>query len=93
MHALESKGVDVPALNKQPELYDDLNEVWSAFEQLSRMRSIGFAPSPIGILEIEAWLNFNDINDTEIRSDYLYLIQAMDACFLEHSSAQIKKKK
>jgi len=71
------------ALDHRPEPYEDVADALVAFRQLSRARTAGFAPNPISIAEIEAWLRLNDVTATEDRREFVVLIQAMDQVWLK----------
>jgi len=66
-------------LETRPELYDDLAWAWRGFLELTAGRSQGFAPNPIPMTEIEAWLRVNEITDMEAKQDFVALVRAMDA--------------
>ncbi len=50
--------------------------VWSIFLELNSTRTVGFAPNPISILEIEAW---SRLKREPIRPFELDMLQALDA--------------
>lgn len=65
-------------------LFEDLTDVWNAFQDLSTCRACGFSPNPIAWDQMLAWFQVYGIEDTEMRDTYCHLIMAMDAVFLEH---------
>jgi len=75
-----------PCWDNRPELYEDLIEVWEAFQDLSACRTCGFGPNPIAWDQMYAWLRVHEVNDVEVRKDFCRLIMAMDRVFLEHAS-------
>lgn len=75
---LAEKGKAIPALENQPEIYDDLFDVWQAFQDLNNSRTAGFDVNPIQISQIEAWLRLHRITDYEEQQDYFYLIRKLD---------------
>lgn len=58
-----------------PTLYEDLQEVWRAFQELNDCRTNGFSPNPIQLSEIKVWCEMNEISDIHY---YHYLIKALD---------------
>ena len=85
LEKLADKGKVVKAIENRPQLYDDLQDVWRAFTELNCARTTGgFAPNPISLAEIEAWLRLNGIESDETKQEYYQFIRAMDVIFLEH---------
>lgn len=68
-----------------PELPAHLNGVWRAFVILSRRRFVGFAPAPIPLSEMLAYVDGFGISEPQ-RSDYIYLLMAMDDEFLSQGA-------
>lgn len=90
-----SQGKEVPALNGQPELFEDLEDIMDAFMALHQSRAYGFGPNPISLESIDAWLRLNEVTDKEDKLDYCYLIRAMDSAWLKWyaKSQETKRKK
>ena len=55
---------------------------WNAFTQLHRQRPCGFAPGPIPMADMQAWLDLHEIRDLDDRMELVELIAAMDAEYL-----------
>ena len=93
MQQRQDRGERVEALEDIPELYPDVQFVWSAFGELSSSRTYGFGhPNPIQIGEIKAWLDLNAVTDLEDRREIVLLVQAMDRTYLVFSQDQTKSK-
>lgn len=78
---LQSKGVPVTALDLKPDLYDWMHEYIVAFDMLSSRRSSGFAPNPISMQDINAYLNIFGATDIE---KFIRHIIIMDCAFLNY---------
>ncbi|MHC5053639.1 MAG: phage tail assembly chaperone [Planctomycetota bacterium] len=74
-------GVKVDALEREPQLYEDLVPVWNAFLALDRARSVGFVPNPITVEAIAVYLDLYAVEGDERRL-WFERIQAMDAACL-----------
>ncbi len=71
-------------------------DVWTAFNELHRVRSVGFSVSSIPYSEIEAWLNIHDIYDIDERRYYYEVVIRIDAEFVtwaRNKEEQDRKKK
>ena len=89
----QARGEKVEALDNEPELYPDVQFVWSAFGELSSSRTYGFGhPNPVQIGEIKAWLDLNAVTDLEDRREIVLLVQAMDRTYLSFAQEQTKSK-
>ena len=82
-------GQSAKALDHMPELYEDLEEIWSIFWKLNLCRQSSFGPCPILAQEIQAVFDLYQI-DTEERIEYFELIKAMDNCWLKYFSENRK---
>ena len=80
---LAKKGRSSKALSNKPYLHDDLIDVWQAFQDLSRTRTIGMLANPIQASEIEAWLRMHGITSIEEQSEYYQMIIALDAAWFK----------
>lgn len=75
------RGARTPALEEQPEPFEDVLHVWRGFFELHGSRGAGMAgPLPIAWTEIEAYCRLNAIPDPD---EFARLIREMDAEFLE----------
>ena len=87
------KGLETPFLDKKPELYEDLQEVWNLWWMLHAGRSRGFSANPIPLSEIYvAFLLFKIYNEQE-RKDYIAYIYAMESVFFKWLNEKDKGKK
>lgn len=77
------KGLPTPALKDKPELRRDLTLAWAAFAQLNGSRQYGFGPQPIPVSEIVAWLELNDITDSDQRNDIAIMVRILDSEWFE----------
>jgi len=79
-----------------PKLYEDLIGVWEGFLDLSSSRTSSTEvymdgtylkrlvhEDPIKFVEIESWLNLNDIRDVEMRQEIVHLIRVLDSEYLQ----------
>lgn len=83
-------GKPTPALDNMPELYDDLEEIWSMFWKLHSCRSSGFGINSLSISDIETIFNWYEIADDE-RLEYFELIKAMDAVVIDWANNRNEK--
>jgi hypothetical protein len=89
---LAIEGEQVPELEQQPELYDDLWPFWNIFLELCASRGAGFSgPNPICYTEIESVLNIHNIKDESIRQRTTHLVKILDTVFIK--AIQTKEKK
>lgn len=71
-------------------------DVWIAYNELHRVRLVGFSVSSIPYSEIESWLNIHDIYDIDERRYYYEVVIRIDAEFLtwaRNKEEQGRKKK
>jgi len=79
-----------------PKLYEDLIGIWEGFLDLSSSRTNSTEiymdgdylkrsvhEDPIKFVEIESWLNLNDIRDVEMRQEIVHLIRVLDSEYLQ----------
>ncbi len=79
------QGLETP-LDDKPEIFEDLLYAWSGFAQLSASRQRGMGATPISVADIYAWLEINSINstaDSDEKTEFLLLIQALDAYWIK----------
>ncbi len=76
------RGEPTPALDRRPELYEDLQDVWAAFVQLCETRPCGFGPGAIPFQEIEAWFRLHEPGGWD-KQEFAYLIRALDRAWLK----------
>ena len=74
------EGRSIPALNRRPQLFEDLKLEWKCFSELNRTRQCGFSHNPFQLTEIVCWMQLYRIED-KIR--FLHLILSMDLKWLE----------
>jgi len=71
-------------------------DVWNAFNELHRVRQVGFGVGAIAYSDIEAWLNLHNILEYDERLYYFDVIIRVDAEFVtwarEKESQERKKK-
>ncbi len=73
------------ALLSEPELYEDLEPVWAAFEDLHRSRgTLDGKQQAIAWTEIRAYLDVRGIRDEEEKAELMRLVIALDNSYLEH---------
>lgn len=73
----QRKGKHIEVLDKMPVVFEDLEEVWKAFQVLNNARTCGMQANPIPVSEMEAWFRLTNAPAERI-SEYVYLIQALD---------------
>lgn len=71
-------------------MYEDLTDVWDAFQGLSACRTCGLGPNPIGWDQMLAWFEIHGIEDADVRDTYCRLIMVMDRVFLDHAAEAVK---
>lgn len=87
MDLAEERGELPPALANEPELYEDLEGAWSAFEDLNRSRGYQDGrPRPIAWSEILAYLELRGIRCGEERDELVERVLVLDNAFLEKAS-------
>ena len=81
----------MPALEERPEL--DECETWylRAFRTLSASRQAGFGQNPITLADMLAFMQIHGINDLNDREDFVFLVQEMDAEFMDHVNKKAQK--
>jgi len=79
-------------LDKKPTLFEDLQPVWLAFNNLNMQRRVGYAPNRISILEVVAWLDMYEIDDPEERRWYWKMITVLDDVWMKKAQKEIKAK-
>tara|TARA_R110002096_G_C14661938_1_gene728445 strand:- start:40967 stop:41263 length:297 start_codon:yes stop_codon:yes gene_type:complete len=82
-------------MDHQPELYDDLQLGWNAWEELSLSRIWRHDGTPSGLLhsEIREWLDLNAVVDNESRVDLYRTIKTMDLVWLSLRGTKLKDKR
>jgi len=63
--------------------------IWSIFLDLNATRTVGFAPNPISLVEIESW---SRLRREPIRPFELEILQALDAAFLKAARVMSERK-
>lgn len=88
------QGKPTPAIDNQPELFEDLIPVWEAFEDLAkaRQRDLG-TPLPITFAEITAWLDLHGIEGHDTRLEWAGLIRALDETWLRIEGAKAEERR
>lgn len=70
--------------------------MWNSFNELHRVRQVGFGVNAITYSDIEAWLNIHDIYDIDERLYYFDVIIQIDSEFVswarEREEQERKKK-
>ncbi len=80
---MEAEGHIIPELDNQPELYEDLQPYFKAFDSLSGSRDSGFGMGYIKYDQIVCYLNEQDVRGSETREDYVRWIQFIDNEFVK----------
>ena len=83
-------GKPTPALDSQPELFEDLADVWELFWQLHRSRQCGFGPCPLSVVDIRAALDLYAVAD---KVESYELLVAMDQEWLQWADEQSHKER
>lgn len=78
---MRNKGEESP-LDIEPELYEDLADVWQAFHTLSNDRPIGMGA--VGGITFTAIHHYAERFEIEDFDEFCALIRAMDAEYLKH---------
>ena len=78
---METQGLKPQALNQKPTVYDWMQEYIIAFDILSSRRSVGFAPNPISMQEMLAYIQIYGASDVDSFVKYMIV---MDSKFLQH---------
>ena len=99
-HAAKAKGLRTP-LDDKPELVFSLEKYMEAFSDLSKSRThyvvvketdksrkTMLIPNPIQFSEIESWLRLYNVPRSDW-SDFVYLITATDAAWIEASLSKL----
>jgi len=81
-------GKSTPALENRPELYADLQGVWSMFWQLHCSRQYGFGPCPLAVIDITAYMKLYAVTD---RIESYELIVGMDMEWLKYANSKNEK--
>ena len=78
-----ARGLSTPALDSQPEMYQDLVPVWDSFWQLHSARGCGYggAPQAITVADVAAMLDIQDVAQAK-RAEWCRLICAMDTAWM-----------
>ena len=89
-----ARGLQTPMVDERPELFDDLQLAWDAWEELSLSRHWRIDGSPQGIAhsEIGEWLDLNLIRDDDARRDLYWYIKTMDLAWLSIRKTTLSKK-
>ena len=83
----------MPALDKKPDLPEDLLYYLSAFWALSRYRSSGFGVGYIPLTEVCAYMGLVGITERAERDEFMYFITALDDAYLGWHDKKTKTKK
>ena len=83
----------MPELESMPELFEDLQSVWKAFQDLSKSRTSGFDANPIQASEINSWLSIHGITEQEKKEDFYTIIIELDRYLMNAISDKRKKDK
>ena len=80
------RGLATPALDLQPELFEDLADVWMCFWRLNATRWHGHdgAPAMLKTVDIAAAFEIECVEPRE-RKEWYRLIQAMDVAWMENA--------
>lgn len=78
----QERGLDTPAMDRRPELPEDLEWIMALYVEASSGRQAGFGPSPLLWIEIGAVLGENGIMGEE-RQYARTLIRRMDQAVIE----------
>jgi len=88
---IEADGGHITALDKKPEIYDDLRQDFKAFGQLHASRqSNGWGPCALRIADIVAYMQILEMNDYEERQVFLRRMQILDQAYLQHAHEKMK---
>jgi len=88
------KGLPTPALDRRPELREDLLYVWSVFFKLSALREYNQAgPQRIALIEFTAWCDLNEVISSDLRQYLHAMIAAMDSAYVKvfHDKAEKRR--
>ena len=77
---LQGRGLNVPALNEQPELFQEAFAYVKAYNELSISKPLSFiGAGPVPYSEICKWLDEHKITDFEKRLAFLIFVPFIDA--------------
>jgi hypothetical protein len=87
------RGLPTPALDLQPDLFEDLVDVWVCFWRLAAARRCGYEglPASLATVDIAAAIEIEDVDPQE-RKTWYRLLQAMDAAWMKNALDAQKKK-
>lgn len=72
-------------LDNIPVLLPESVFFWEAFQTLGAKRMFNErGPQPIQVSEIKAYTDFMEIEDDDLKQDLFYLINRLDATYLDH---------
>ena len=89
LQAIADMGVMPKALQRKPELYEDLRGTWDGYLFLAGARVMG---SGIPATEIEDYCRLTGIDRTEDRMEFMRYVRALDAVWIKHKEAKAKQK-
>jgi len=80
-----------PALLNRPFPAEWETSYWEAFNRLSSSRQWTMGgPAAIPMSEMLAYFNMYGIDDATERDEYLFVLQELDAEYLDHASKKVK---
>ena len=87
-------GVEPPALQNRPLLFEDLSPTWNAFQVLSRYRHVSDWGSvgPIPFSEMKAYMDLSHIGHGDNAEEFIRLIGAMDDVYIAHMMKKLQRK-
>ncbi len=84
------RGKPVPALDNEPELFEDLQPAWRAFNALHKQRQVSFVPPPLTVTDISTWLEINNYQGIEKQEMYEMII-ILDSCWVAHMRKRLER--
>lgn len=81
----KSRGFEIAALDDKVEPFDDLQNVWQAFFELSASRKAGYSSiDPLAIAEVLAWLDIHGVIELGERRHYYELLMVLDMTYIRY---------
>jgi hypothetical protein len=89
-----ARGRPTPALDEMPELFEDLEQLWTCFWQLdaTRRHGVGGEPLALTMTDVAAALEMADVERSE-RMEWCSLISLMDQARMSAMANRIRKER
>lgn len=85
LREIQKEGASVKALDNMPTLYPEARFYWEAYVTLSSKRlRTSAGHMAIQVSELVAYTDYMRITDETLRDDLFYMVNVLDAVFLEY---------